>query len=218
MRIGILGAGRMADALGTQWVRAGHELTLSGRDPVKVAALAERLGPAARAGTWTEAATAGEVVLLAIRDHAALDVLEAAGAAGGTLRGRVLIDCTNPVVPERFTLATEDGPSMAERVAATAVGARVVKAFNLCHEDVWRMTPPVFHGTPLAVPLCGDDDDALATTRSLVEDLGCVAVEGGGLERAGLLEATAAFMIGLWFRGADAQAVLPPLEFAFGRP
>ncbi|GAA3127491.1 NADP oxidoreductase [Streptosporangium carneum] len=218
MRIGILGAGRMADALGTQWARAGHLLTVSGRDPEKAAALAERLGPSARAGTWAQAATSGEVVLLAVRDHAVPEVLAAAGAAEGTLRGRVLVDCTNPVVPGRLTLATEGGPSMAERVASAAVGSRVVKAFNLCHEDVWRMTPPVFDGVPLAVPLCGDDRDALATVRSLVEDLGCAAVEGGGLDRAGLLEATAAFMIGLWFGGADARATLPPLRFAQGDP
>ncbi|MEV7010324.1 NAD(P)-binding domain-containing protein [Streptosporangium sp. NPDC051022] len=218
MRIGILGAGRMADALGTQWARAGHRLTVSGRDPARAAALAERLGPTARAGTWTEAATFGEVVLLAVRDHAVPEVLAAAGASGGTLRGRVLIDCTNPVVPGRFTLATEGGPSMAERVASAATGSHVVKAFNLCHEDVWRMTPPVFDGRRLAVPLCGDDPGALATARSLVEDLGCVPIEGGGLERAGLLEAMAAFVIGMWFGGADAQATLPPLRFAQGDP
>ncbi len=47
--------------------------------------------------------------------------------------------------------------------------------------------------------------------RTLVADLGCTPVNGGGLARAMQLEATAAFMIGLWFGGADAQAVLPPL-------
>ena len=157
------------------------------------------------------------MTLLAVRDYAVTEVLEAAGAARGTLDGRVLADCVNPVVQGSFTLATEGGPSMARRVAE-ATGARVVKAFNLCHEDVWRMTPPVFDGVPLAVPLCGDDPAALATVRSLVTDLGCEAVDGGGLERAGLLEATAAFMIGLWVGGADAQAVLPPLKYAFGNP
>ncbi|MEU8039804.1 NAD(P)-binding domain-containing protein [Streptosporangium sp. NPDC049078] len=215
MRIGILGAGRMADALGTHWARAGHELTVSGRNPVKAAALAARLGPAARAGTWEEAAVFGEVTLLAVRDHAVTEVLEAAGGGRGTLDGRVLADCVNPVVQGRFTLATEGGPSMARRVAEST-GAHVVKAFNLCHEDVWRMTPPAFDGVPLAVPLCGDDPAALAAVRSLVTDLGCEPVDGGGLERAGLLEATAAFMIGLWVGGADARAVLPPLRYAFG--
>jgi hypothetical protein len=45
----------------------------------------------------------------------------------------------------------------------------------------------------------------------LVSDVGCTPVPGGGLERVGLMEATAAFVIGLWVgEGGDAQAVLPP--------
>ncbi|WP_214413620.1 NADPH-dependent F420 reductase [Sphaerisporangium fuscum] len=216
MRIGILGAGNMASALGTHWARAGHEIMVSGRDPGKAAALADKLG--GRSGTWAEAAGFGEAVLLAVRDDGVPQVLAAAGAAEGALRGRVLIDCVNAVVPGAFTLKNAGGPSVAERVAAAAPGAHVVKAFNLCHEDVWRMTPPVFDGVPLLVPLCGDDPGALHVVRALVADLGCEPVDAGGLDRAGLLEATMAFMVGLWVRGADAQAVVPPLKYAFGAP
>ncbi|MGK5532591.1 NADPH-dependent F420 reductase [Streptomyces sp. URMC 129] len=211
MRIGILGAGAMADALGTQWARAGHQVMVSGRDTDRAGALAARIGSGARAGTFAEAVAFGEdAVLLAIRHDGVSDVLAAAGAGEGALRGRTLIDCVNAVVWESFTLASS--APMAERIAAAAPGAHVVKAFNVCHADVWRMTPPVFDGAPLAVPLCGDDPGALDTVRALVTDLGCVPLPGGGLERAGLLEATAAFAIGLWLgHGADARAMLPPL-------
>lgn len=114
-------------------------------------------------------------------------------------------------------LLTEGGPSAALRLAAAAPGARVVKAFHLCHENVWRMTPPVFDGRPLAVPVCGDDEAALARVYTLVRDVGCEPVAGGGLGRAGLLEATAALFIGLWVaEHADARAVAPPLDFATG--
>ncbi|RKN42927.1 NADPH-dependent F420 reductase [Streptomyces hoynatensis] len=200
MRIGILGAGRMAQALGGRWREAGHEVLSGARDP-------RRAGPGAE--SLATAATFGEAVLLAVPDHAALEVLAAVGAGGGALRGRTLIDCTNPLVPGTVRLATEGGPSMAERIAAAAPGAHVVKAFNLCPDEVWRMTPPVFDGVPLGVPLCGDQETALALVGTLVADLGCVPVAGGGLERAGLLEAAAAFMIGLWAQGAQARAVLP---------
>lgn len=109
------------------------------------------------------------------------------------------------------------GPSAALRLAEAAPGARVVKAFNLCHEDVWRMRPPVFDGRPPAVPVCGDDGEAVARVGELVRDVGCEPVSGGGLERAGLLEATAAMFIGLWVgEGADAQAIAPPLAYATG--
>lgn len=204
MRIGVLGAGNMADALGTQWINAGHEVLISGRDRDRTAARAERMG--ARAGTWAEAAEFGDAVLLAVLYQAVPGVL---GEAGAALRGKALIDCTNGADAGRLV------QPMAAAVARQS-GANVVKAFNLCHVDVWRMTPPVFGGRPLAVPLCGDDPDALAIARTLVADAGCVPFDGGGLERAELLEATMAFMTGLWFGGQDAQAIVPPLDHVFG--
>ncbi|QFY10968.1 NADP oxidoreductase [Nonomuraea phyllanthi] len=211
MRIGILGAGGMADALGTQWARAGHEVMISGRDAATTAHRAARMtetarGAAVRAGSWAEAAEFGEVTMVAVRQAGLGDVLRAAGAA---LRGKPLIDVANAEGPGGHDPARPIAPMIRE-----LTGAHVVKAFNLCHVDVWRMTPPVFDGRPLAVPLCGDDPAALAAVRALVTDLGCTPVDGGGLERAALLEATATFMIGLWFGGADAQAVLPPLSHA----
>ncbi|MEV0385179.1 NAD(P)-binding domain-containing protein [Nonomuraea sp. NPDC050643] len=210
MRIGILGAGDMADALGTQWARAGHEVLISGRDPGRSAARAERMsaraGAVVRAGTWAEAAGFGQAGVVAVREAGLLATLQAAGAA---LRGKPLIDVTNAAEPAAY----DPTRSLARRIS-DITGAHVVKGFNLCHVDVWRMTPPVFDGRPLAVPLCGDDPAALEAARTLVADLGCTPVDGGGLERAAQLEATAAFMIGLWFGGADAQAVLPPLALS----
>ncbi|WP_189323462.1 NADPH-dependent F420 reductase [Streptomyces flaveus] len=213
MRIGIVGTGSMADALGGQWARAGHDVLVGGRDAGRSAALGERIG--GRAGSLRDAAEHGtDAVLLAVPYAAVAGVVSGLADA---LEGRTLVDCTNPVAPG-FVLETRGGPSAAERIAIAAPGTHVVKAFNLCHESVWRLTPPVFDGRPLAVPLCGDDALALDTVQRLVRDLGCEPLNGGGLERAALLEATAAFLIGLWVgEGADAQAIVPPVEYAEGR-
>jgi hypothetical protein len=216
MRIGILGAGNMAEGLGAQWTRAGHEVLVSGRDPAKAKALASRIGPSARSGTFADATEFGAVVLVAVHASAVPEVLLAAGAESGAFRDKVLIDCTNAIVFDRFTLDVPAGSSMAEQVAEQAPGAHVVKAFNTGHESVWRLTPPVFDGRPLLVPLCGDNPEAVATVRSLVTDIGCEPADGGPLERAAQLEAATAFMIGLWFGGIDAQAMLPPLKYAGG--
>ncbi|HEY3506999.1 MAG TPA: NAD(P)-binding domain-containing protein [Actinocatenispora sp.] len=213
MRIGVLGTGNMADALATHWVRAGHRVTIGGRDPRRAERLAARLGGGTRAAGLRAAAESGEVVLAALPFEAVVPVVRDLRAA---LAGRVLIDCANAVGPG-FRLLTEGGPAIARQLAAAAPEAHVVKAFNLCHEDVWRMSPPVFDGRPLAVPICGDDQPALARVRELVRDAGCEPVAGGGLDRAGLLEATAALFIGLWVgTGADAQAIAPPLAYAAG--
>ena len=87
MRIGIFGTGGMADALGTQWARAGHELRVSGRSGAD--ALAKRLG--ASTGTWRETAAFADVLLLAIPAGAVDEVV----AKAGPLTGKVLVDCTN---------------------------------------------------------------------------------------------------------------------------
>ncbi|WP_209439560.1 NADPH-dependent F420 reductase [Kitasatospora phosalacinea] len=212
MRIGILGTGNMADALGTHWARAGHRLTVGGRDLAKAGRLAERIGHGARPGDLRAAADA-DVVLVALPFGAGAEVVR---ALAEPLAGRTLLDCANPVGPG-FRLLTSHGPSAAEQLASAAPRSHVVKAFNLCHEDVWRMRPPVFDGRPLAVPLCGDDATALTRASELVSDLGCTPFPTGGLDRAGLLEATAALFIGLWVgTGADAQAIAPPLAYASG--
>lgn len=213
MRIGVLGTGNMADALATHWARAGHQVTIGGRNAHRAERLATRMGGRVKPAGLRAAAAFGQVVLAALPFEAGADV---ARDLRGPLEGKVLLDCSNPVGPG-FRLLTEGGPSAAQRLAAVAPGAHVVKAFNLCHEDVWRMRPPVFDGRPLAVPVCGDDLTALALVRELVRDVGCEPVAAGGLERAGLLEATAALFIALWVgEGADAQAIAPPLAYAAG--
>ncbi|MFI5564804.1 NADPH-dependent F420 reductase [Amycolatopsis japonica] len=194
MRIGIFGAGGMAEALGGQW--SGHDVMVAARDQAKAAKIS------ARVGTWAETAHASDVILLALPAASVPEVL----AAAGNLDGKVLIDCTNAVGPGAVLTV----PDQAARIAAAAPGAHVVKAFNLCEVDVWRMTPPAFGGRPLAVPLCGAPE-AVEVVSSLVRDLGCTPLNAGGLDRAGLMEATMAFMVGLWFDGHDAQACFPPL-------
>ncbi|MFE6889688.1 NADPH-dependent F420 reductase [Streptomyces sp. NPDC057694] len=212
MRISTLGTGNMAQALAAHWVRAGHEVTVGGRDEEKAARLAGRIGAAAH-GSLAQAARAGDAVLVALPYGVGESVV---GELREPLAGKVLVDCCNPV-GEGFQLLTADGPAAAQRLAAAAPGATVVKAFNLCHEDVWRLTPPVFDGRPLAVPLCGDDGQALDLVRELVRDIGCTPLSAGGLDRAALLEAAAALVIQLWVgEGADAQAMLPPVAASGG--
>ncbi|MGW3338042.1 NADPH-dependent F420 reductase [Streptomyces sp. NPDC001009] len=213
MRIGVLGTGNMADALATHWARAGHEVVIGGRDPRRAQRLARHIGGGTRPAGLREAAESGQVVLVALPYGAGEEVV---GRLRTALTGRTLLDCSNQVGPG-FRLLTSGGPSAAERLASAAPEAHVVKAFNLCHEDVWRMRPPVFDGRPLSVPLCGNDEASLARARELVRNTGCHPVSAGPLVRASLLEATAALFIGLWVgEGADAQAIAPPLAWASG--
>ncbi|MEU6585192.1 NAD(P)-binding domain-containing protein [Nocardia sp. NPDC046763] len=230
MRIGIIGAGQMARALGGGWAAAGHEIALGARTSARADEAVAAIGHRARATSITDAARFGDITLLAVPADALAEVLAAANsedatgadAAHGTggrhaLAGRTLIDCTNAFAPDSggFTLSE---PAVAERIAATVPGAHVVKAFNLLAAEVWAGPHREFESRPLTVPLCGDDPNAVATVAALATDLKLHPVHAGGLRRARYLEATSAFVVGLWFAGHDPRAMFPPLESAFAVP
>lgn len=193
MKIGVLGAGMMTEALVSGWVRAGHEVLVGGRTPGKTAELAQRVG--ARSGTLREAAEFGDAVLLAVLLDGLEETLRAAGAPEGTLAGKPVIDCGNAVDITGFSqVYYEGGTSMAEEVARLAPGAHVVKAFNQAYADVWRR--PVIDGHPLAVPIAGAEEGK-AAARTLIGDLGAVPLDAGDLSQARHLEAMAIVVIRL---------------------
>jgi predicted dinucleotide-binding enzyme len=201
MRIAIFGAGNMAEALGAKWAARGHDLMITGRSPEKAAALAHRLG--VRAGSFAEAAQFADAALLAVLYQGMEYTLE---RIGNGLRDKPVIDCNNPVETEGFTLVTPPGESMAQQIAKATSG-HVVKAFNLCHADVWRMPSITFDGRPLTVPYCGDDSTALGVAEQLIEDTGGVALPTGDLRHAQYLEASAAIIIAQLYGGLPARTV-----------
>jgi predicted dinucleotide-binding enzyme len=201
MKIGVLGAGVMADALGTRWAAAGHELMVAGRTAGRAEALARKWG--GRAGRFREVAEFGDIALIAVLYQGMAATLAEIGDA---LRGKPIVDCNNPVEVEHFTLVTEPGRSMAQDIEL-ATGGHVVKAFNLCEARVWQLEPPMFDGRRLMVPYCGEHSVALDLTRHLIADVGGEPVPVGDLRQAHHLEAMAAVVISLLFGGRDPYTV-----------
>ena len=203
MKMGVLGAGMMAEALAAQWIRAGHEVLIGGRTPAKAARLATRIG--ARAGTLREAAEFGQVVLLAVRQDGVASTLAQAGAPEGTLAGRTVIDCGNSVDVTDFSQVTWNGLSIAEEAKRLAPGSAVVKAFNMAHAAVWR-EPRGVEDQPFVVPFAGDEQGKEAV-RQLIADLGCSPLDTGDITQARHLEAAAIIVIRLLSGGHDAHSV-----------
>jgi 8-hydroxy-5-deazaflavin:NADPH oxidoreductase len=198
MKIGVLGAGRMAEGLVPHWLAAGHEVMIGGRTPAKTQELAAALG--AQAGTLREAAEFGEAIFLAVLRAGVESTLADAGAHDGVLRDKVVIESTNAIEREHLTVTSASGSSVTEEVAALT-GARVAKAFNQIHYDVWRRRA-TYAGRPLVVPIAGDPE-AKTVAATLVRDAGGEPLDVGGLEHAHELEAMAALVIRLLFGGAD---------------
>lgn len=204
MRIGILGTGTLAVALGTAWTRAGHEVLVAGRSPDKAASAATKMGDKAQAAAAPEAVTARDAVLVAVTWQGLPDILRSANADAGSLAGTPLIDPTNAVEHGVGELLPPDGRSIAEQVAGWAPGAHVVKAFHLFPATQWTEA-----GDPVTVPLAGDDEHALKVTSTLVRDVGARPAVLGSLRRARQLEEVAGFVIGLAFSGVDPNSAIP---------
>jgi NADPH-dependent F420 reductase len=195
MKIAVIGAGNVGGTLGKRWAKAGHEVAFGARDPAeaKVTALLRDSGPSARAASVPEAVRQADVVLLAVP----WDSAHAAVAAAGDLRGRILIDATNPVplTPDglRQGLVIGHTTSGGEEIARWAPGARVVKAFNTTG---WpNMADPVYGSSSLSMLLCGDDAKAKTVVADLARQLGFEPVDVGPLRAARYLEALAMLWI-----------------------
>ncbi|MCX5008444.1 NAD(P)-binding domain-containing protein [Streptomyces sp. NBC_00638] len=208
MRIGILGTGTLAAGLGEGWARAGHEVAIGGRSPVRAGKLAERLGHGVLAVSPREAVTGRDAVLLAVTWDGVEDMLGLAGASDGVLEGTPLIDPTNAVAHGVGALLTAHGESMAGRIAGLAPGAHVVKAFHLFPADQWTSSPGSGRSR-VTVAMCGDDAAALRVVGELVRAVGGAPAILGALDRVRQLEEVAGFVIGLAFAGFDPNSAIP---------
>lgn len=199
MKIGIIGTGNMGRALGLRWAHGGHHVLFGSRDLRKAKAVAASGPSSTQAGDFDAAAAFGEVVLYTVRDVLPSSLLREPQA----LASKIVIDCNNSAIlgldiPDRdhrpglhFTTPI---PSLAERLAADAQGARVVKAFNTIPSKIIELDREKLAPHRVSVFLCSDDSQAKSVVKGLAEELGFVGVDSGELERAQLVEAVADFI------------------------
>jgi len=181
MRIAVLGTGRVGLALARGLHAAGHQVTLGSRAPER-----NPTGPAGVPVTsHADAVTAAEAVILAVPFRAAGPLLRDLGDLGR----RIVIDATNPIGAD---LAGRTG---VETLAATAVNARVVKAFNTIGAE--HMTDARFSDGRAYALIAGDDADARTAVAGLADQLGFEPVDLGDLSAARHAEAAAALWIHL---------------------
>lgn len=186
MDISIIGTGNVGSTLGKRWAESGHKITYGSREPQseRVQKLVKESGNGASAANNHDAMQASPLILLAVPWKAAEDIIK----EGGDLKGKVIIDCIN-------TFPDELSQSLAEKIAEWAVGAHVIKAFNMTGSD--NMADPVYGGQKLSMFICGDEEDAKGQAASLAEDLGFEVIDAGGLDSALYLESLARLWIHL---------------------
>ena len=177
MKIGILGSGNVGGTLGKRWTEKGHQVAFATRDRASI-----------------EAAAKAEVVVVTLPYNAAQGVLESLD-----LKGKIVLDAMNPLLPNLAGLAVGGTTSAGEQVAKWARGASVVKIFNTT--GFHNMENPIFKGQAVTMFYCGDDARAKEVARGLATDLGFDPIDAGPLENSRLLEPLAMLWIWLAVKG-----------------
>ena len=198
MKIAIIGAGKLGSALGKAWAKAGHYIIFGVRSPGqgKTQPPLAEIGVGATSMAVPDAARASDIIVLATPWPAVADAIKAMG----DLRGKVLIDCTNPLSLNgdgSLSLSLGSTTSGAEEIEKMAPGAQVVKAFNTYGWENFANPdyPPAASLKPVMF-YCGDHDAAKATVQQLASDLNFEPVDTGGLGMSRSLEPLAL----LWIR------------------
>lgn len=188
MKIGIIGSGDVAQALGGGFLKHGHAVAMGTRDPAKLAGWGT-LNPKARIGGFGDAAGFAEVVVLAVKGAVAADALRMAGAA--SLAGKPVIDATNPIAdeaPANGVLRFFTGPneSLMERLQREFSTAHFVKAFNSVGAAC--MVNPKFGGGKPSMFIAGNDAPAKRTVSAILTEFGWETEDMGGAEAARAIE------------------------------
>jgi predicted dinucleotide-binding enzyme len=180
-RIGVIGSGHIGGTIGGLWIKKGHQVAFSSRHPDELKPMVAELGSLARAGTVEEAIAFGDVLFIAVPYGAVPQIGKDYSAA---MKGKVMLDACNAV-------SARDG-AVADEVEQTGIGVttqkyfpgvRIVRAFNTMSYTIFareanRPDPK------LAVPIAGDDPQAVQIAASLVRDAGFDPVVVGKLADA----------------------------------
>ena len=188
MKIGIIGAGPVAQSLAAAFTGLGHEVLMGTGSPGKLAEW-QAAHPTVQVGSMADAAGFGDVVALAVKATAAIEVLRNIGPQ--RLAGKTVIDANNPIAdtpPVNGVLNYFTGPndSLMEQLQRAAPEARFVKAFNSVGNPFFAQ--PAFAGGRPTMFICGNHAAAKATVAELLEALGWDSADMGAVESARAIE------------------------------
>ena len=188
MKVGIIGSGVVAQALGDGFVKHGHEVMLGTREPGKLADWVAR-NPAAQTATVASTAEFGELMVLAVKGTAAAEALRAAGSRN--LSDKPIIDATNPIADDPpvngvLKFFTNFDESLMEQLQREFPAAHFVKAFNSVGSGL--MVNPRLEGGRPTMFICGNDDAAKKTVNTILDQFGWEAADMGKAEAARAIE------------------------------
>jgi 8-hydroxy-5-deazaflavin:NADPH oxidoreductase len=197
MNIGIIGSGAVGQQLAKDLIAHGHHVTIGTRDASKLAEFSGQ-NPAVKIGSNAEAATFGEMVLLATHWDGTQNAISLADPKN--LEGKVVVDITNPLDFSSGQPALSIGfnTSAGEQVQAWLPNSHVVKALNSITSFA-MLNPTSFIGGEPDMFIAGNDAAAKASVQQFLEGVGWGIVDLGDITKSRLIEPLAMIWITVGF-------------------
>lgn len=200
-RIGIIGSGDIGSAIARLAVAADYEVLIANsRGPESLTDLIDELGPQAQAGDARGAAAFGDVLVLAVPlgSYPKLPT--------DALAGKTILSTGNyyPHRDGRITQLDALDSATAEYEQLLLPGSVIVKAFN---NILFQHIPKLANSHPrTALPVAGDDNEAVARVSRLIQALGFEAVDAGSLAESWRFEPESGAYTPIYAADADGFA------------
>lgn len=188
-KIGILGSGVVGRTLADGFIKHGHAVMIGTRDTSKLAGWKKEAGANGSTGSFSDTANFGEIIVLAVKGHAAKDVLK---MAGDGINGKTVIDATNPIdekagpVNGVLQFFTDINRSLMEDLQELHPEAHFVKCFSSVGAHL--MVNPEIGGQKPTMFIAGNDESAKKDVSAILNLFGWETEDMGSVEAARAIE------------------------------
>jgi predicted dinucleotide-binding enzyme len=172
MKIGILGTGVVGSTLGTKLIQLGHDVKMGSRTATNEKAIdwAQKNGSHASQGTFTSAASFGEIVFNCTQGVASIEALNLAGA--NNLKNKILIDIANALdfskgMPPSLAICNTD--SLGEQIQRAFPDVKVVKTLNTMNCNI-MVNPKLVANGDHDIFISGNNAGAKATVEKILKE------------------------------------------------
>jgi 8-hydroxy-5-deazaflavin:NADPH oxidoreductase len=189
IKIGILGSGDVAKSLANGCLKHEYQVKMGTSNPSKLSEWKSKAGTNGSIGSFSDAASFGDIVILAVKGNAVLDVI---GKIDPTsLSGKTVIDTSNPIAdapPQNGVIKffTNFEESLMEKLQKAHPLVNFVKAFNSVGNAF--MVNPNFPGGKPTMFICGNNDKAKEEVKVILTSFGWETEDMGKAESARAIE------------------------------
>ena len=189
-KIGILGSGVVGITLADGFIKHGYEVKIGTRDESKLADWKRDAGGKGSIGSFFDAASYGDIIILAVKGHAADDVLK---MAGDGINGKTIIDATNPIdenagpVHGVLQFFTDINRSLMEDLQSAHPEAHFVKCFNSVGAHL-MVNPELGDGQRPSMFIAGNSEPAKKDVSAILGQFGWDTEDMGTVEAARAIE------------------------------